>query len=69
MKVQCEAEEIELEGDYADDIPSLCVTCGRCDHKVEVFGTSQASLRRGLIMLREECPQDESNYYVATHDE
>jgi hypothetical protein len=64
MRVQCTVEEVELEGDYAP-VAGLCVTCSYCDHQVEVFGTHGASLRRALVMLREECPEEESNFYVA----
>ena len=64
MRVKCESDEVELEGDYGP-VAGLCVRCGRCDHEVEVYGTSGRSLRRALIMLREECPFGESNFYVA----
>ena len=69
MKVECEVENAELDGDDADSVPGICVKCGRCDHTVEVFGHSLRSVRRGLIMLREECPEDEKNFYVAATDE
>jgi hypothetical protein len=64
MRVECEVEEAELEGDYGP-VDGLCVRCGRCDHEVEVFGTSGRSVRRALVMLREECPNGEENYYTA----
>lgn len=68
MKVNVEVEEIELEGDHGVDIPSLCLTCGRCGHQVEVYGTSDRSVRRGLVMFREECPEDENNFYESDED-
>lgn len=64
MKVECEIEEVELDGDYAT-VPGLCVACSRCGHEVEVYGTSARSIRRALVMLREECPEGESNFYCA----
>jgi hypothetical protein len=64
MKIPCEVEEIELEGDYGP-VPGVCVTCTRCDHQVEAFGASARSVRYCLVVLREECPNDESNYYEA----
>jgi hypothetical protein len=64
MRVKCEVEEVELDGDHGT-VPGVCLTCGECDHKVEVFGTSGRSIRRGLVMLREECPNGEENYYTA----
>lgn len=68
MRVTCQVEEIELEGDY-EMIASVCVTCDRCGHEAEAYGTSGRSIRRCLVMLREECPEDESNYYVADGSE
>ncbi len=72
MKVKCESEEIELDGDGEDLVESICVSCTRCQHAVEVFGRSDRSIRRGLVMLREECPNGEQNFYVCdgsmTHD-
>ena len=62
--IAVEIEEIELEGDYGStSIPSLSLTCSRCQHTVEVYGTSTASARRGAIMLREQCPYGERNFY------
>lgn len=62
MKVAVDISECELEGDYGP-VDGLCITCERCGHEVEVFGTSDASARRGGAMLREECPNGENNYY------
>jgi len=64
MRVACEVEEIEMEGDYAT-VSGTCVTCSRCDHQTEAFGTSSASVRACLAMMREECPNGENNFYVA----
>jgi len=57
-------EEVELDGDYGE-IPSVEATCTRCDHTTESYGQESASIRRCLVLLREECPRDESNYYIA----
>lgn len=64
MRVECDVERVELEGDDPDrTVPSLCVTCTRCGHQADVYGQRGRSLRRGLVMLREECPRQEENYY------
>jgi hypothetical protein len=63
MRVEVEIEETTLQGEYRDDIPGLLLTCSRCGHEVEVFGTEAASARRGAMMLREECPNKEKNFY------
>jgi hypothetical protein len=62
-RIEASAEEIELEGDYAP-VAGLLVTCGKCGHEVEVFGTSDRSERMGGVMLAQECPLGERNFYV-----
>ena len=65
MRVKVRVEEIELDGDDSEyPVPSVEVTCTRCKHSVQVFGTSEASIKRGCLMLREECPEGESNFYA-----
>jgi hypothetical protein len=61
-KVKAEVDEIYIEGDYTE-VPSVSVTCSKCGHQVSVFGRSDASRRRGAVMLKEECPEGETNYY------
>jgi hypothetical protein len=65
MRVQCEVEEVELEGDHSASVPVVQLTCSRCDHATSAFGTSGRSIRRCLVAMREECPRGESNYYTA----
>jgi hypothetical protein len=62
MRVNVEIHQTDVEGDYAQ-VDGLLLVCGRCGHEVEVAGTSGASARRGAVMLREECPKSENNYY------
>ena len=64
MKVEVEIVEIELENDNGIPIDSVEATCSRCDHTTESYGTGDASRRRCLALLREECPEGESNFYV-----
>jgi hypothetical protein len=68
MRVACAVEEVELEGDHGQ-VPGVCVTCSRCDHETESFGTSPRSVRRCLVLMREECPLGEENYYAAEEAE
>lgn len=63
MRVPCDIDEIDLDGDYGT-VDSVMATCSRCDHSTEAFGTSDASIRRCLVMMREECPWGEANFYV-----
>jgi len=39
------------------------VTCNRCGHVTESFGTDSDSNRRCLALMQEECPRGESNWY------
>lgn len=66
MKVTLDIEEDELDGDYGS-VPGLRLICTHCGHSVEVFGTELPSAQRGAVMMREECPQDLSNYYDVSH--
>ena len=63
MRVEVEVEEVELESDSGREIPGITVTCIKCGESVEVFGQSEASVKRGCVMLKEMC--DERNFYVA----
>lgn len=62
MRVNVEIHHTDVEGDYAQ-VDGLCLVCERCGHEVEVAGTTGASARRGAVMLREECPNGEDNFY------
>lgn len=57
MKVECEIADVEIEAESG--------ACSRCGHEVESFGTGDASVRRSLVTLRDECPKGERNFYVA----
>ncbi|HEV3059665.1 MAG TPA: hypothetical protein VGY48_15550 [Vicinamibacterales bacterium] len=62
-RVRVEVDEVVLQGDYGD-VDGIEVKCVRCGHCVEVFGTGDASIKRGCAMLRDECPEKERNFYV-----
>lgn len=59
-RVECEVADCTEDGK-----PAVQVTCGRCDHQVVSKGQHGAAIRRCFALLREECPEDESNYYTA----
>jgi hypothetical protein len=64
VRVSIDVLEEDLDGDYGS-VPGLIITCSRCRHSVEVFGTEESSLKRGAVMMRDECPFDEANFYEA----
>ncbi len=64
MRVRCAIEELELENDDGREIEGVRAICSRCDHETESFGTGDASRKRCLVLMREECPHDEENFYL-----
>ncbi len=64
MRVECEVTEATLTSDDGREVEGVCATCSRCDHETESFGTGEASVKRCLALLREECPEGEENWYV-----
>ena len=64
MRVSCTIEETELESDNGRPMDGVQATCSRCRHTTESFGTEEASRRRCLVLLREECPEGEYNFYI-----
>jgi len=67
--VMTDVEETELDGDGEYSVDGIAVTCRRCGHSVEVYGTEGPSLRRAGVMLREECPRKLTNWYVVGDDD
>ncbi len=63
MNVKCDIAEVDLQNDEGHDVAGVVATCSRCDHQTESFGTSERSVRRCLVLMREECPEGENNYY------
>jgi hypothetical protein len=61
QRVTVSVEETELAGDNGV-VLGVVVTCDECGESVEVYGTSDASVRRGCVMLSEQCNSD--NWYV-----
>jgi hypothetical protein len=64
MRVHASVEEATLTNDDGYDVEGVIVTCDRCQHTTESFGTTSSSVKRCLAMLREECPHKERNFYV-----
>jgi hypothetical protein len=63
MRVLASVEEVEVENDEGHPVEGVCAVCSRCGHETESYGTTEASIRRCLVLLREECPRDERNFY------
>jgi len=63
-KIEVEIEEDVAENDNGHEVPCVRARCTKCDHEVMSYGTSDASRRRCLAVMREECPLCENNFYV-----
>ncbi|MDE0359834.1 MAG: hypothetical protein OXI74_01565 [Rhodospirillaceae bacterium] len=61
--METKTTEIEMDGDYSQ-VEGVEVTCSRCDHSEQSYGTDERSVKRSAILLRENCPLGENNYYV-----
>ena len=67
-RVECQIEECELENEGGRMVPGVRAKCSECDHETESFGTSERSVKRCLVLMREECPEGRENYYVTDDD-
>jgi hypothetical protein len=63
-RVKVDIEEQTLRNDEDVPVEGVVATCVECGHQTESFGTGSASRRRCLALLRDECPQDENNFYI-----
>jgi len=63
MRISVGVEEVTLQGDYGE-VAGVSAKCSKCGHETESFGTEEKSYKRCLALMREECPQDENNFYV-----
>ena len=62
-RVSTTSNYVDLDGDYGT-VAGVEVTCDRCGHCEESYGTDEPSLQRCAALLRENCPRGENNFYV-----
>lgn len=67
--IHCSVEQCELENDNGHMVASIEATCPKCGHITQSFGTGERSVKRCLVLMREECPLGEQNYYVADEND
>jgi len=63
-KIKCIVEQTSAENGYGKETSAMSVRCSRCGHETESFGTSEGSIKRCLMLLSEECPRGEKNFYI-----
>ena len=66
MQVKCKISRATLTNDDGLEIEGVIATCSRCKLRKKSFGTSSLSIKRCLVLLRENCPRNEKNFYVET---
>ena len=65
MIVHCTIEDDYVEHeDSGRSVPGTVAICLKCGHTTKAYGTTEGSRKRCLYLMRQECPQGESNYYV-----
>ncbi len=67
-KVRCEIDAVEIENDNGYLVDGVCATCPICGHEEESFGTGGKSVLRCLVLLRENCPNNQHNFYTEAGD-
>ena len=64
-KVSTTTDYVDLDGDHGT-VEGVEVTCDRCEHSEQSYGTDESSIRRCAALLRENCPKNEKNYYIVS---
>lgn len=64
MKIPCELDFTTNPNHRGILVDCVIAVCTRCEHTTESFGTHDASIKRCLVLMREECPYDEQNFYI-----
>lgn len=67
-RVKCQITKATLTNDDGRDVDGVIAYCNRCGHETESFGTSESSIKRCLVLMREECPLTQGNFYIAEDD-
>jgi len=63
-KLECEVDYRTYENDDGREVECVVAACPRCGHETMSWGQSVGSVKRSLVLLAEECPQGERNFYV-----
>lgn len=64
MNIKAEIDDVTLTNDEGYPVRGTCATCTRCGHQEESFGTSEGSVSRCLVLLRENCPGGRRHFYI-----
>ena len=65
--VVCAISHVTLTNAEGSKVPSIQAACAKCGHVEASFGRRENSLKRCLVMLSENCPRGERNFYAEGH--
>jgi hypothetical protein len=65
MRVAVTVEKSAVKDEAGREVEGLILACSRCGKRVEVYGTSGASIRRGYVKLRDGCEEKDAFYVCA----
>jgi hypothetical protein len=63
-RVKCTVSVKTLRNESNLEVDGVEATCMKCGHTTQSFGTGENSRKRCLVLMREECPKQEGNFYV-----
>lgn len=71
-RVKCDVDYVDVE-EGGRTLLGVRVTCQECDAQAECFGETSRSVKRALMILKENCEEVDSdgpsNFYVAAGGE
>lgn len=68
-RIECRITYGEAASESGVMVKCVRALCMHCGHKTLSFGQHDASVRRCLAVMREECPEGDKNFYVVDEDE
>lgn len=63
-RVKVAVTETYLTGDHGGPVDGIYAECRKCLHVEESYGTGDGSVKRCLVLMRENCPRGLNNFYV-----
>jgi hypothetical protein len=69
VSIKCEIDYVELVNAQGRPVRGILATCTRCGNQEESFGTSEGSVSRCLMLIRESCPGGSRHFYVVDDGE
>jgi len=62
--VKCIIDYSTTENNNGYETDCMFVECKKCAYETMSYGHSEESIKRCLALMNEECPENESNFYV-----